>query len=83
MTVLRPHSPAAGDNAPGYRAIRWNMDWITRPLFGIALAGVAIGVLFSRPEFFASLVVLITILSRLRMASHGGGGPAYRVANGA
>ena len=28
-----------GTDAPGYRAIRWNMDWITRPLFGIALAG--------------------------------------------
>ena len=39
------------------------MDWITRPLFGIVLAGVAILVLFSRPEFFAGLVILITILS--------------------
>ncbi|HUO02392.1 MAG TPA: phosphatidate cytidylyltransferase [Rhizomicrobium sp.] len=48
-------------HAPGYRAIRWNMDWITRPLFGVALAAVAIGVLFSAPPFFAALVVAISI----------------------
>ena len=48
-------------HAPGYRAIRWNMDWITRPLFGVALAAVAIGVLFSAPPFFAALVVAIGI----------------------
>ncbi len=48
-------------HAPGYRAIRWNMDWITRPLFGLALAAVAIGVLFSAPAFFAALVVAISI----------------------
>lgn len=48
-------------HAPGYRAIRWNMDWITRPLFGLALAAVAIGVLFSAPTFFAALVVAISI----------------------
>jgi len=59
----RPQSPSAGGHAPGYRAIRWNMDWITRPLFGIVLAGIAILVLFSRPEFFAGMVVLITILA--------------------
>lgn len=48
-------------NAPGYRAIRWNMDWITRPLFGLALAAVAIGALFSAPPFFAALTVAISI----------------------
>ena len=37
------------------------MDWITRPLFGVALAAVAIGVLFSAPPFFAALVVAISI----------------------
>jgi phosphatidate cytidylyltransferase len=78
VTVLRPHSPAAGDNAPGYRAIRWNMDWITRPLFGIVLAGVAIGVLFSRPEFFASLVVAITILSAYEWHRMVAAGHSYR-----
>jgi phosphatidate cytidylyltransferase len=47
--------------APGYRAIRWNMDWITRPLFGFALAGLAILSLSYAPEYFAALVVLILI----------------------
>ena len=47
--------------APGYRAIRWNMDWITRPLFGFALAGLAILALSYAPEYFAALVVAITI----------------------
>jgi len=48
-------------HAPGYRAIRWNLDWITRPLFGLVLAAIAIGVLFSAPPFFAALVVAISI----------------------
>jgi phosphatidate cytidylyltransferase len=73
------HPPSAGGSAPGYRAIRWNMDWITRPLFGIALAGVAIGVLFSRPEFFASLVVLITILAAYEWHRMVAAGRVYRV----
>lgn len=79
MTVLRPHSSATDDNAPGYRAIRWNMDWITRPLFGIVLAGVAIGALFSRPEFFASLVVAITILSAYEWHRMVAVGHPYRI----
>ena len=37
------------------------MDWITRPLFGATLAAVAIGVLYSTPPFFATLVVAIGI----------------------
>ena len=48
-------------HAPGYRAIRWNADWITRPLFGLALAALAIGVLFSAPPYFAALTVAISI----------------------
>jgi phosphatidate cytidylyltransferase len=61
-------------HAPGYRAIRWNMDWVTRPLFGLALAAVAIGVLFSAPPFFAALVVAISIAAAWewhRMVSKG------------
>ncbi|HEY8254820.1 MAG TPA: phosphatidate cytidylyltransferase [Rhizomicrobium sp.] len=61
-------------HARGYRAIRWNMDWITRPLFGLALAAVAIGVLFSAPPFFAALVVAIGIAAAWewhRMVSKG------------
>ncbi|HXS08281.1 MAG TPA: CDP-archaeol synthase [Rhizomicrobium sp.] len=51
----------APQNAPGYRAIRWNMDWITRPLFGIALAGIAILALSYAPEYFGALVAAIII----------------------
>jgi phosphatidate cytidylyltransferase len=78
MSGSRPQSPA-GEHAPGYRAIRWNMDWITRPLFGIVLAGLAILVLFSRPEFFAGMVLLITILAAYEWHRMVAAGRAYRV----
>lgn len=71
--------PAANGPAPGYRAIRWNMDWITRPLFGLALAGVAIGVLFSAPVFFACLVVAMTIPAAYEWHRMVGAGATYRV----
>jgi len=48
-------------HAPGYRAIRWNIDWITRPLFGIGLALIALVFLALAPAFFATLVVAISI----------------------
>ena len=60
--------------APGYRAIRWNMDWITRPLFGFALAGIAILALSYAPEYFAGLAVAITVPAAYewhRMVSQG------------
>ena len=31
------------DHAPGFRAIRFNIDWITRPLFGIILGVITLG----------------------------------------
>jgi phosphatidate cytidylyltransferase len=63
-----------GAPAPGYRAIRWNMDWITRPLFGFALAGIAILALSYAPEYFALLAVAITVPAAYewhRMVSQG------------
>ncbi|MBS0279607.1 MAG: phosphatidate cytidylyltransferase [Proteobacteria bacterium] len=62
MSGPRPQSPSAGGHAPGYRAIRWDMDWVMRPLFGIVLAGIAILALVW-PEYFAGMVVLITALA--------------------
>ena len=48
------------DNAPGFKAIRWNMDWVTRPLFGIALAALAIYALTrDAPLYFALLMALV------------------------
>ena len=55
------HQPHRAASAPGYRAIRWNMDWITRPLFGFALAGIAILALSYAPEYFALLAVVIAV----------------------
>lgn len=54
---------SAGDqklpgDAPGFRALRWNMDWITRPLFGIGLALIAIVSLFLGPLAFALFVAI-------------------------
>ena len=37
------------------------MDWITRPLFGLVLAGLAIWAVFNAPEYFALLAVVVTL----------------------
>ena len=50
------------DHAPGFKAIRWNNDWITRPLFGIALAALAIFALTrDTPVYFALLMALMAL----------------------
>jgi phosphatidate cytidylyltransferase len=50
------------DHAPGFRAIRWNIDWILRPLFGIALAIFAVAAAVAlAPKAFAVLVALLLI----------------------
>lgn len=62
------------DKAPGFRAIRWNMDWILRPLFGIALALVAIGALWGGPVSFACLVAAMGLAASFewhRMVAQG------------
>ena len=41
------------DNAPGFRGIKWNWDWVTRPLFGIALAAIVIAAIFGGPSWLA------------------------------
>jgi phosphatidate cytidylyltransferase len=45
-------------NAPGYRAVKFNLDWITRPLFGIALIGLAIGAIVGGPLYIAIFAAL-------------------------
>jgi phosphatidate cytidylyltransferase len=54
------------------------MDWIMRPLFGIVLAAVAILALIW-PEYFAGLVVLITILAAYEWHRMIAAGQDYRV----
>jgi len=74
----RPHSPSASEHAPGYRAIRWDMDLVMRPLFGIGLAVVAILALVW-PEYFAGLVVLITVLAAYEWHRMVAAGRDYRL----
>ena len=56
------HTTPGGGHAPGFRAIRFNMDWITRPLFGFLLASFAIAVVASGAEAFACVLALGAIL---------------------
>ena len=60
----QPTSPS-NDHAPGYRAIRFNMDWITRPLFGILLGVIALGVVVYGPKAVAIFVGLGFVLAAL------------------
>jgi phosphatidate cytidylyltransferase len=64
--------------APGFRAIRWNMDWITRPLFGVGLALLAIGALFSGPIYFACLVAAMGLLAAFEWHRMVGQGRPFR-----
>jgi len=46
------------DHAPGFRAIRFNMDWITRPLFGIILGLIALAVVFYSATALAIFIAI-------------------------
>lgn len=45
-------------HAPNFRAIRWHWDWVTRPLFGLVLGGLAIWLLFKSPFYFTLWIAL-------------------------
>jgi phosphatidate cytidylyltransferase len=47
--------------APGLRNIRFNKDWITRPLFGAALALITITAILGGVEYFAILSAVVGI----------------------
>lgn len=55
------------------------MDWITRPLFGTALALLAIFALFQGTLYFAGLMVLVSIPAALEWHRLVARGRAYRV----
>jgi phosphatidate cytidylyltransferase len=66
--------------APGYRAVRFNADWITRPLFGIALAAVAIGAIVGGAAYVAGFAALASIAAARewhRMVGERVFGPAF------
>jgi phosphatidate cytidylyltransferase len=44
---------APADNAPGYRGITLNWDWVTRPLFGGALAALVVAATFGGAPYVA------------------------------
>ena len=52
MTSSHPIT-ARADHAPGYRGIKFNWDWVTRPLFGGALAAIAIAAIFGGAPYIA------------------------------
>jgi phosphatidate cytidylyltransferase len=51
--------------APGFKGIRFNMDWITRPLFGILLGLFTICVVFYGPKTVAIAVALAFAVAAL------------------
>ncbi|HEX4301787.1 MAG TPA: phosphatidate cytidylyltransferase [Rhizomicrobium sp.] len=53
---MSPSSPA--DHAPGYKGIKFNWDWVTRPLFGGALAALAVAAIFGGPLYIALFAVI-------------------------
>lgn len=55
--------PARADHAPGYRGIKWNWDWITRPLFGGALAAIVVAAIFGGAPYIALAAGLAGIAS--------------------
>ena len=48
-------------NAPGMRAIKFNRDWITRPLYGAALAAIAVAAIFGGALYVAILAGAVGI----------------------
>lgn len=48
-------------NAPGMRGIRFNKDWITRPLFGGALAAITVAAILAGPLYVAMLAGAVGI----------------------
>jgi phosphatidate cytidylyltransferase len=64
---LAPHNSAPADSrnpdyAPGFRAIRWNNDWVLRPLFGLTMAVLAIAAVFAlAPRIFSVLIMVLLI----------------------
>jgi len=47
--------------APGLRNIKFNKDWITRPLFGLALAAVTLAAILGGAAYFAVLCAAVGI----------------------
>jgi phosphatidate cytidylyltransferase len=53
--------PSGFAEAPARKPIKFSLDWITRPVFGILLAAIAIGALYKGGFYFALLIAVVTI----------------------
>jgi len=56
-------SPPAGftQTTGGRKPLKFSMDWITRPVFGVLLAAIAIGALYKGGFYFALFVAAVVI----------------------
>ncbi|MGZ6009512.1 MAG: phosphatidate cytidylyltransferase [Rhizomicrobium sp.] len=52
---------AQSGNAPGIRNIKFNRDWITRPLFGFALAAITVAAIFGGAFYVAIFAGAISV----------------------
>jgi phosphatidate cytidylyltransferase len=66
------------DHAPGFRAIRFNMDWITRPLFGILLGVVMLAVVFYSATALAVVLAIAFVPAAFEWHRCVGGGSQHR-----
>jgi phosphatidate cytidylyltransferase len=73
------HTTPSEGHAPGYRAIRFNMDWITRPLFGLLLAGIAVAVVLSGPVPFAIAIAICFAFAAREWHRCVGGGASFNI----
>jgi len=72
------------DHAPGFRGIRLNWDWITRPLFGVALiAAVVAAIVYGAPyvALFAAVAGVAGAREWHRMVGEPVYGPAFIVSS--
>ncbi len=51
----------APSQLPGLRGVRFSFDWITRPVFGIALAAIAIGSIAAGTYWFAAVTAIAAV----------------------
>ena len=65
-------------NAPR-PAIRFNGEWVTRPLFGILLAGIVVVAIVSGARNFAVLIALAFILAAMEWHRCVGAGSDYKI----
>lgn len=83
---MTAQAPQSSGNAPGFRAVRFNADWITRPLFGIGLALLVVFAVFGGGVYIAGFAALAGVAAARewhRMVGEGVYGPAFFLSSAA